>query len=112
MLRTTLLSMIALSCLTVTARQLTPDEALSRLSVSESSRVKAATPHAQPRLIATGHTVDGEAAYYVFAAGNRTLFASADDVAVPLLGYTDNAPADMGQIPPPCAGGSTSMHVK
>lgn len=100
MLRTTVLSLIALSCLTAAARQLTPDEALSRLQASEASRIKAASPQAQPKLVATGHTAAGDAAYYVFAAGSRTIFASADDVAAPLLGYTDNAPADMDQMPP------------
>lgn len=91
---------IGLSTIYLSARQLTPDEALSRLTPTEMNRIKAAMPHAQLQLKATGHDAAGNAAYYIFSAGDRTLFASADDVAAPLLGYVISSAFNVDDMPP------------
>lgn len=91
---------IGLSTIYLSARQLTPDEALSRLTPTEMNRIKAAMPHAQLQLKATGHDAAGNAAYYIFSAGDRTLFASADDVAAPLLGYVISSDFNVDDMPP------------
>lgn len=91
---------IGLSTIYLSARQITPDEALSRLTPTEMNRIKAAMPHAQLQLKSTGYDTAGNAAYYVFSAGDRTLFASADDVAAPLLGYVVSPDFNINDMPP------------
>lgn len=100
--RTLLLTatIFGLSIVPLSARQLTPDEALSRLTPAEMNRIKAATPHAQLQLKSTGYDAAGNAAYYIFSAGDRTLFASADDVAAPLLGYITAPDFNVDDMPP------------
>lgn len=53
-----------------------------------------------PRLVLTGNTEAGQPAYYVFDYNSTTLFVSADDVAVPLLGYSDSGKFDPQNMPP------------
>lgn len=91
---------IGLSTLPLSARQLSPGEALSRITPAEMNRIKAATPHAQLQLKSTGYDADGKPAYYIFAGGERTLFASADDVAAPLLGYVISPDFNVDDMPP------------
>ena len=75
----------------VTARTLTPEEALQRVASSSSPmKAYALRPLASVKPVHTTLTADGEAAVYLFdcnAAGNRGyMLVSADDVAEPLLG--------------------------
>lgn len=93
-------TMLGLSIAPLSARQLTPDEALSRISPTEMSRIKAATAHSQLQLKSTGYDDAGNAAYYIFSAGDRTLFASADDVAAPLLGYVISSDFNVDDMAP------------
>lgn len=76
----------ALACMTVSARQLSADEALARLHNSGMQRARDLSTLS---LLETGYNASGEKAYYVFTNDRQTLFVSADDIAVPLLGYTD-----------------------
>lgn len=87
---------LALAASALSARELTPDEALGRLSgdVRKARGVNAST-----ELIYTQPDSLGVPAAYVFANGEGLLVVSADDVALPLLGYTD-APAAAGELPP------------
>lgn len=103
MKRSVILSAAILACLTVSARQLTPEEALQRIPSREISRVKGSAAQPQPRLVHTGMTPEGHAAYYMFDTGSSTVFASADDVAAPLLGYTDKAIGSVADMPPSMA---------
>ncbi len=76
-----------------TAHRLTPDEALARVKSSEGpSRV---APTAQPTL---AYTLEG--ALYVFNNADGYMVVSADDVAVPVLGYSDSGTFDPANIPP------------
>ncbi|MDO4319727.1 MAG: C10 family peptidase [Bacteroidales bacterium] len=79
---------------------LTPAQALGRLNDSSTLPHKVRAVQApQPQLLATGVTAGGTPAYYVFDSGAITLFVSADDVAFPLLGYTDGS-FDPACMPP------------
>lgn len=80
------------------AAPITPDEALARLDDGAvPARVRAASD--ELRLARTVKTASGNPAVYVFTRqSGRTLFVSADDLARPLLGFTDSAPC--GKLPP------------
>ncbi len=52
------------------------------------------------RPVMVGTSEAGMAAYYVFTNSESTLFVSADDVAVPVLGYTDKGDFDPDNMPP------------
>lgn len=75
------------------ARQLTPAEALARLS--DNSGMPAATKALvdnSPRLTFTAETMEGAPAAYVFATrADGFLVVAADDQVTPLLGYGDAA---------------------
>lgn len=98
-----LILMLATAMLTasqIDARQLTVDEALSRVRAESGPRaiaaLKGVTP---PRLIATRASKSGNA-MYVFATDKSTMFVSADDVVQPLLGYTDGPLESLDNIAP------------
>lgn len=82
------------------ARQLTPEEAYGRIGDDRAKVVAAMTQESSPELLEIAKTDAGNAAYYVFASGGKTLFVSADDVAVPLLGYIENPAVDLSAMPP------------
>ncbi|MDE5607544.1 MAG: C10 family peptidase [Muribaculaceae bacterium] len=85
------------------ARELTPAEALGRLSagkVSAKSATKAERINPVPAHVA--RTVSGQAAVYVFSETDNDgfLVLSADDQALPLLGYSDSGSFSADRIPP------------
>lgn len=84
----------------MSAAPITPDEALSRLG---GSRFKAAG--APLKLVHTSQTETGEPSVYVFNRGVSSgyVVASADDMAYPVLGYSDNGSFDAGNIAPALA---------
>lgn len=89
--------------LTAAARVLTPEEALQRVS-GENSPMKAPASVLQERqLLRTVTTASDAPAVYVFGSvgSQGYMIVSADDVAMPLLGYSDTGslPAD-GTLPP------------
>lgn len=79
---------------------LRPAQALERVTGSPKTMKSLGAKANAPRLVMTGETASGEAAYYVFTNAAGTLFVSADDVALPLLGYSDSANFDPNNIPP------------
>lgn len=82
------------------AAYLTPRQALDR-AIKSPRAVKAISGNVvQPQHIMTGMCDNGTAAYYVFTDNSTTLFVSADDVARPVLGYTDSGNFDPDNIPP------------
>lgn len=92
-------ALMALAVLPSAARQLTPDEAYGRLSGSDRAKAGAAAV-VSPRLLDSVKTKAGVTTLYVFATKDKTLFVSADDAAVPLLGYIDNPAVDLSNMPP------------
>lgn len=82
------------------AEQLTPEEALSRLTAD--GKHKIAAKNGTPRLVHTALTDKGTSAVYVFNQpdNNGYLLLSADDVAIPLLGYADKGEFDPANIAP------------
>lgn len=79
---------------------LTPEQALARVGVNaprSAHRIKASVAQAvQP--VFTQEAAD-EPAAYVFANNGGYIVVSADDIAVPLLGYADDASFDASNIP-------------
>jgi len=86
----TLLALAAAATFAATARQLTPDEALAA-AAGPASRVMRA-PAAQMRLAAT-YSHDGLNTIYAFDRDGSDagfVLVAADDVSVPVLGYSDS----------------------
>lgn len=87
------------------AASLTPQEALQRVSTSAPALKSSSGSFFQKlctntRLVKTGTTTLGAAAYYVFTNNSGTLFVSADDIAEPLLGYTETPDFNLQKMPP------------
>lgn len=82
------------------ATPLTPEEALSRLSTDGPRKVL--SKNGTPELVHTQLTPKGENAVYVFNQPDHRgyILLSADDVAIPLLGYADSGSFDPANIPP------------
>lgn len=119
------LGAVLLLSMPVMARTLTPDEALARFA--QNARGSKAAPASALRL---AHTANGDngPAVYVFNRGENAgyVLLSADDVAMPLLGYADEGTFSSDNLPPAfewwlseyaarishCAGGSTSADAQ
>lgn len=94
-----------LSVAGMSGRTLSPAEALTRLQgadVASKAPAMKLNQSEEMRLVLTETTESGLPAVYVFEndAAETLLFVSADDVAIPLLGYTDRAEADATDMPP------------
>lgn len=87
---------------TMSAKPITPDEALSRLREGNAKMAAPGKSGKAPRLIHTTKTTKGDPAVYIFNQGdnNGYMILSADDAAYPLLGYSDNGNADASNLPP------------
>lgn len=82
---------------------LTPAEALSRLYASPDNAARHVAPSANTQLKFTVMTPQANPAIYVFSQpDNSLMFVGADDLALPLLGYTDTSVN--GDIPPQLQG--------
>lgn len=79
---------------------LTPTRALQRISGSSKIAPALGKKIQSPQLVLTGKTEAGQPAYYVFTNSSGTLFVSADDIATPLLGYTESDIFDPNEMPP------------
>lgn len=81
------------------AAVLTPEEALQRASSENGARRIAGNGTAQ--LAYTVADAEGQPAVYVFnrPSGEGILFVGADDIAMPILGYTDEGSFDPNNIP-------------
>lgn len=99
MKRKIFLMMAAVAALVAQAATLSPAQAIKRLKIDEarSPMLKSVTASAHPAFTAT--TADGSPAIYAFASGEGYVFVAADDVAVPLIGYTDGGSVDFGNLP-------------
>ncbi len=86
------------TAITLPATPLTPEEALSRISESEGG-ARRSPLMGNPELIQTVMTPGNTPAVYLFSnRDNSIMFVGADDVAVPLLGYTESDIS--GEMPP------------
>lgn len=90
---------------TAQARHLTPDEALSRVADpilnAQTSTMKLAPADLSDTELVYSADIDSRPMAYVFSnsGGRGFMVVSADDVAVPLLGYSDNTAFDPENIP-------------
>lgn len=97
-------AMAILSASALSARELTSEQAWSRVTgVRHSAQKIRGVTSLNPQLVKTVNTDKGLPAFYIFNTGDCTVFASADDVAAPVLGYTESELTDMNQIPPTMA---------
>lgn len=96
MKKSLLLSVAAISAMAMSAATLSPEAALSRVTASDAGMKFSA---ASMRLVDTAE-LNGLKTYYVFSGGLQTLFVSADDVAVPLLGIVENENFSIENMPP------------
>lgn len=88
----------------VSAHALTAEQAWSRVAGTRNLAQKVrGISNDVPKLVNTVNLADGKPAYYTFNTGDRTVFVSADNVAAPVLGYTEAEVADLNQIPPAMA---------
>lgn len=95
-----ILSLVALTCGSAGARSLTPSEALARAMNSGDNG--SSTQHRAPSRAIPMMTVGSAEtpALYVFDQGSEGyLIVSADDVAAPVLGYSDTGTFDPDSIP-------------
>lgn len=87
-------------CLGVMASPLTPEQALRRVTETKAVKKFMKGNAESPRLVMSGMTSKGSAAYYIFTEKTGTLFVAADDVVNPLLGYSDSGDFDPNNMPP------------
>lgn len=82
------------------ARQLTPEEAFRMASTSPTvpAKVRAQSSVVTPMPVYTA-TADNLNTLYVFNSADGYIVTSADDVAAPLLGYSDNGKLDPADMP-------------
>lgn len=100
--KTALIAMGAVVALGVSASPITPDEALNRLHSEGPVKARALLAKGM-RLVHTTNTLAGSPAAYVFAPqqGQGFTVLSADDIAIPVLGYSDTGEFDPNNIPAP-----------
>ncbi len=101
------IAITAMAILTVgalSACELTAEQAWSRaVGMPHSAQKMLTATSGHPKLVKTVKTDKGQPAYYMFNTGDCTVFASADDIAAPVFGYTESELTDMNQIPPAMA---------
>lgn len=81
------------------ARTLTPAEALHRAQGDVPAKVASAS--ASARLVKTGYTLKKQPAYYIFdnAGDKGFMVLAADDVAMPVLGYSESGSINPDDMP-------------
>lgn len=92
-----------LAALSIDARTLTPEEALARVAGDTDAPVRARSKSASgtPRLMSQTRTSAGDPAVYLFDnAGEGYMLVAADDLARPLLGYSETGDVTQTDIPP------------
>lgn len=96
-----LFSLTALVSIMTNARQLTPQEALSRALGTEAAHLTASRSSALTLSYTSKDPATGNAGVYVFNCSGDNGYAviSADDVAEALLGYADEGRFDPDNIP-------------
>lgn len=98
--RTFILSLSALMALGAVAAPLTPEQALQRARKNGPARV-AARAQADMKPVYSAKTESGATAAYVFNnPGQGYMILSADDVAFPVLGYSDSGSIDPSNMSP------------
>lgn len=102
--KTALLILTLASSLSVIAREITPDEALGRLRNESYASMARRAAKVTPSLVHTALTETGQPAAYIFNNGGEGFMVlSADDEAIPVLGYSDSGEFSADNIPPQMA---------
>ena len=93
-----LVVLAAAIALVAQAATLTPEQALKRLNAGKANSAVMKSAITASQLVYTSTTANGQPAIYAFASMDGLVFVAADDVAVPLIGYTDGS-TDINQLP-------------
>lgn len=93
-----LVVLAAAIALVAQAATLTPEQALNRLNAGKANSAVMKSAITASQLVYTSTTANGQPAIYAFASMDGLVFVAADDVAVPLIGYTDGS-TDINQLP-------------
>lgn len=89
----------AIAALPLSARILSPEEALQRASIHTSKFAPAAMSSCLS--LAETRTIEGVPVYYVFTTGEQGFkILSADDCGAPVLGFSNSSSFDPANIPP------------
>ncbi len=96
-----ILSAIGCMALGLNAKPITPAEALNRLG-GATHKAAAVKGKSTPKLAHTARTKGGNPAVYIFNRGDNGgyLVLSADDIAYPMLGYSDSGSFNADNMPP------------
>lgn len=99
-----IIAMAVLTASALSARELSAEQAWSRAAgVRHSGQKMRGATSVTPKLVEIVNTDKGQPAYYIFNTGDCTVFASADDIAAPVLGYIESELTGMNHIPPAMA---------
>lgn len=95
------LALGAIFSASISAKTVTPAEALARVNADAPSHKVAAMAKQNPRLVMTTNTQAGDPAVYLFENPSQGfMIVSADDIAYPLLGYSDKGSVDPDRMSP------------
>ncbi len=83
-----LLGLSAATAMSISARTLSAEEALSRAASSSTARHNASAMTA-PKLVAEGE-YKGVPSYYIFSSDKAAMILSASSLQVPVIGYLDH----------------------
>ncbi len=94
--------MLAALALPAMGKEISPQEAMQRAQSSSPALMARGAGKATPQLAHTALTEKGEPAVYVFKNANDKgfLLLSADDAAIPVLGYSDHGNFSSSEMPP------------
>lgn len=94
--------LLAALALPSAAKEISPQEALRRASADSPALMARGNAKGTPRLVHTALTEKGAPAVYVFNSSNDKgfLLLSADDAALPVLGYSDESVFSSANLPP------------
>lgn len=99
------ISTLLISVLTVLSAwgaPITPEQALRRVAGSGNNTLRQLTVTSrQPKLLMTGYATSRQPAYYVYDRANQGgyMILSADDIAAPVLGYSETGSIDVNNMP-------------
>lgn len=100
MKKTLLPLLLLVPALMASSKSLTPEEALARVSSGKSSVKAKINRMWKPVPVATVNMPAGTPALYVFSEADGFMVVSAEDCAVPLLGYSDSGSFNPASVPP------------
>ena len=96
------ITLLLIPALSGMSKEISPEDALKRAYTVSPARIVGVNGKDAPKLVHTALTSHGNPYIYVFNNSSSTgyIVLSADDAALPLLGYSDSGSFDIDKIPP------------